>query len=81
VGLAVLAVAPLGVPALELGELAARTSAYSAFVLLLLQTLPLAIRRRAPAVALAVIGVAWGGAQLLGADTGLAGLGLLIALW
>lgn len=74
------ALLPLGVPALVLGELDRPTPPAVRVLLVLLQTLPLAASRRAPVSALAVTGSAWALAQLLGADTGLAGLALLVVL-
>ncbi|MCX7522688.1 histidine kinase [Microbacterium sp. STN6] len=77
----VLALVPLGVPALELGGLKGHASGWAVVALSLAQTVPLLLRRRAPAVALVIIGAGFAAAQLLGADTGLAGLGVLVALY
>jgi signal transduction histidine kinase len=79
--LAVLALLPLGVPALELGELHKHVPDWAAVLLSLAQTVPLILRRRAPATALLIIGAGFAAAQLLGAATGLAGLGVLVALY
>ena len=79
--LVVLALLPLGVPALELGYLPDHAGTTAPVMLALAQTLPLAARRRMPAATLLVVGLAFAATQLLGADTGLAGLGLLVALY
>jgi signal transduction histidine kinase len=81
IALAVLALLPIGVPALELGYLPDRTGTAASVLLALAQTLPLAARRRMPAAPLLVVGLAFAATQLLGSDTGLAGLGLLVALY
>lgn len=66
---------------MRLGELQREFPLGVLVVLVAAQTLPLALRRAVPALTLALIGVAFGVTQALGADTGLAGLGLLIALY
>lgn len=81
VALMALALLPLGIKGVQLGELHREVGSWAAVVLMAGQTLPLAVRRTQPALALLVIGVAFGVTQTIGADTGLAGLGLLIALY
>lgn len=72
---------PLGIDGLRLGEMPREYPLGVLVVLVVAQTLPLTLRRTAPALALALIGVAFAVTQVLGADTGLAGLGLLIVLY
>lgn len=72
---------PLGLAGLRLGDLHRDFPIWVRIVLVIAQTLPLAVRRLLPASALAVIGVGFGVTQALGAETGIAGLGLLIALY
>ena len=81
VGLLLLSVLPLGVEGVALGELHHRVAPWVPFVLMVAQTLPLALRRIRPALALAIVGPAFAAAQLAGADTGVAGLGLFIAIY
>lgn len=80
-GLMLLSLLPLGIDGMRLGELQREFPLGVLVVLVAAQTLPLALRRAVPALTLALIGVAFGVTQALGADTGLAGLGLLIALY
>jgi signal transduction histidine kinase len=79
--LAVLSFLPLGVPGIELGDLRPSAPASADITLALLQTVPLAVRSRWPVPVLLVIGAAFSVAQLTGAATGLAGLGLLVAIY
>lgn len=81
VGLMLLSLLPLGIEGLRLGELQRESPLGVLVVLVAAQTLPLALRRTLPALTLALIGIAFGVTQALGADTGLAGLGLLLALY
>jgi signal transduction histidine kinase len=81
VGLGVLSVLPLGVEGVALGELHHHASPWVPPVLIAAQTLPLALRRIHPGVAFAIVGVAFGAAQLAGVDTGVAGLGLFVAIY
>ena len=81
VALAGMALLPLGVRALELGYLPDRATPLATVLLTLAQTLPLVGRRRMPRTVLLLVGGSFAGAQLLGADTGLAGLGLFVALY
>ena len=81
IGLAGVALLPLGVRALELGYLTDRGTPLVAVLLTLAQTLPLLGRRRMPRTVLLLVGSGFAGTQLLGADTGLAGLGLFVALY
>lgn len=76
-----LSLLPLGIGGLQLGELHREVLPWVALILVAGQTLPLTVRRTMPALSLALIGIAFGVTQALGADTGLAGLGLLIALY
>jgi signal transduction histidine kinase len=74
------------IPALQpygvvLGELPVRDADAVHTVLVLAQTLPLALRRRAPASVLAVVGVAFGLDQSFGYPASPAGLGVLFALY
>ena len=80
-GLMLLSLLPLGIDGVRLGELQREFPFGVLFVLVAAQTLPLALRRVLPALALALIGVAFAVTQALGAGTGLAGLGLLFALY
>jgi len=52
---------PLAASGLALGELARHPLGVPGMVLALAQTLPLAVRRRCPALSLAVVAVAWRG--------------------
>lgn len=79
--LLVVSLLPLGVPGVALGELDHAVPPWLPPVLVVAQTLPLAFRRAAPAAVLAVVGVGFAVAQLVGADTGLAGLGLFVAIY
>jgi signal transduction histidine kinase len=81
VGLLLLALLPLGVPGLDLSELHGAVTGVSLAVLVLLQTLPLLLRRRLPGIVLFAVGTGFAVAQTAGADTGLAGLGVLVALY
>jgi signal transduction histidine kinase len=81
VALTVAALLPLGIPALELGELDRHPAPWLVMVLTIGQTLPVMLRTAAPRVVLTIVGLSFSGAQLLGADTGLAGLGVLIAAY
>lgn len=72
---------PLGIPALELSYLPNRAGPVLTVVLTLAQTIPIAARSRMPAMTLLIVGIGFACSQLLGADTGLAGLGLLMALY
>lgn len=84
VGAAVLLLAsllPLGLAGLRVGELHREFPLWVQILLVIVQTLPLTVRRLRPASALAVIGVGFVVTQALGAETGIAGLGLLIALY
>ncbi|MFJ3033878.1 sensor histidine kinase [Curtobacterium pusillum] len=77
----VLALLPLGVAGVELGELHHYVAPWVPPVLIAGQTLALTLRRVAPGTALAVVGVAFAAAQLAGVSTGLAGLGLFVAIY
>lgn len=79
--LLMLSLLPLGVGGLRLGELDREYPWWVSASLVVAQTLPLVLRRTLPSLALLIIGVAFGVTQAFGADTGLAGLGLLIALY
>lgn len=81
VALMLFSLLPLGIAGLRLGGLQREFPMWVLVVLVVAQTLPLALRRTMPALALSLIGVAFATTQALGADTGLAGLGLLIALY
>jgi signal transduction histidine kinase len=50
-------------------------------VLIVAQTLPLALRRALPGIAFTIVGLAFAASQLAGVDTGVAGLGLFIAIY
>jgi signal transduction histidine kinase len=77
----VLSLLPLGVRGLELGELHHSVPVWLTVALAFGQSLGLALRRFRPAVALLLVGLSFAAAQLSGADTGLAGIGLLIAIY
>lgn len=77
----VLALLPLGIPGLELGGLHHSVPLWLTVMLTFGQTVGLALRRVWPVGALLLIGVSFAAAQLSGTDTGLAGLGLLIAIY
>lgn len=79
--LLVLALLPLGVPALQLGDLPSIVPVVVATALTVVEVAPLALRRVLPAVTLAIVGAAFAVAELVGAPTGLGGLGLLVALY
>jgi signal transduction histidine kinase len=81
VGLFVVGLLPLGVGGLQLGELHGDVGWPIALVLTAAQTLPLAFRRRSSGTGLVIVGSAFFIAQVIGANTGLAGLGLLVALY
>src|SRR5438132_14214811 len=51
------------------------------FLLLLLQVVPLLWRRRYPSLVLLLVAVAFGSKVLLGFNPGIAGLGLLVAMY
>lgn len=72
---------PLGVAGLRLGELHRDLPLWVRVVLVAAQTLPLAGRRVLPASTLAMVGTGFAVTHALGAETGLAGLGLLMALY
>jgi len=80
-GLGVLSLLPLGVQGVELGELHHHAAPWVPPVLVAIQTLPLAVRRIRPGIALLIIGVAFAAAQLAGVGTGVAGLGLFVAIY
>ncbi|MBT0769726.1 histidine kinase [Kineosporia sp. J2-2] len=67
--------------AVVVGENRYRDADPLSVILLLAQTLPLALRRTRPAACLAVVGVAWGLYQALGYSPSSAGLGLYVALY
>ncbi|ROP58516.1 sensor histidine kinase [Curtobacterium sp. ZW137] len=77
----VLSLLPLGVAGVELGELHHAVPGWVPPVLIAGQSLTLAARRVAPGTALAVVGVAFAAAQLAGVGTGVAGLGLFVAIY
>jgi signal transduction histidine kinase len=77
----VLSLIPLGVSGVELGELHHYVAPWVPPVLIAGQTLALALRRAAPRVCLAVVGTAFAAAQLAGVNTGVAGLGLFVAVY
>jgi signal transduction histidine kinase len=79
--LLVLSLLPLGVPALQLGDLPSTVPAPVATVLTVIEVAPLALRRVAPSITLAVVGAAFAAAEITGAPTGMGGLALLIALY
>jgi signal transduction histidine kinase len=81
VGLGVLSVLPLGVQGVALGELHHHAAPWVPPVLIVAQTLPLALRRIRPGVAFAIVGLAFSVAQLAGVGTGVAGLGLFVAIY
>jgi signal transduction histidine kinase len=81
VGLGVLSVLPLGVQGVALGELHHHAAPWVPPVLITAQTLPLALRRIRPGVAIAIVGLAFAAAQLAGVSTGVAGLGLFVAIY
>lgn len=64
-----------------MGQLSVRQADALAGALTAAQSLPLALRRRQPAVCLAVIGVAFAAYQSLGYPSTLASVGLLVALY
>lgn len=72
---------PIQLPGVELGELDRSPAPGLVLLLTGLQTLPLAARRTQPGVALGAVCLGFAAAQLLGADTGIAGLGLFVALY
>jgi signal transduction histidine kinase len=80
-GLFVLSVLPLGVQGVALGELHHQVAPWVSPVLIVAQTLPLALRRTWPGVAFAIVGLAFVAAQVVGVSTGLAGLGLFVAIY
>lgn len=77
----VLGLLPLGVRGLELGELPNTATSSLAVVLTVGTSLPLCVRRVYPVSSASVIALAWVAAQLTGASVGVAGLGLLIAVY
>jgi signal transduction histidine kinase len=79
--LAALSFPPLGVPGIELGDLERTSPAWVNVALVLLQTLPLAVRKRWPVPVLVVVGAGFSCAQLMGAQTGVAGLAVLVAIY
>lgn len=81
VALFVLALLPLGVGGVELGELHSTPPVVVSVLLAAAQTIPLVLRRRAPAVILAVVGAGFSAAQIGGVTTGIAGLGLFVAIY
>jgi signal transduction histidine kinase len=81
IALMLVSLIPLGIDGLRLGEMQSEYSPWVSVVLIAAQTLPLALRRTIPALSLGLIGVAFAVTQVLGAGTGLAGLGLLLALY
>jgi len=80
-GLFVLSLLPLGVQGVALGELHHHVAPWVPPVLIAAQTLPLALRRIRPGVAFAIVGLAFATAQLVGVGTGVAGLGLFVAIY
>ncbi|MEO7122814.1 MAG: response regulator transcription factor [Lacisediminihabitans sp.] len=76
-----LSLVPLGVRGLELGELPNAAPLWAGPSLAALITLPLTLRRTVPAVALALSGIGFATTQLVGANVGLGGLGLLLAIY
>ncbi|MGP6178215.1 sensor histidine kinase [Microbacterium sp. A196] len=81
VALMLVSLLPLGIDGLRLGEMQREYPLWVPVMLVVAQTLPLTLRRAVPALALALSGIAFAVTQTLGASTGLAGLGLLIALY
>jgi signal transduction histidine kinase len=81
VGLFVLSLLPLGVQGVALGELHHQVAPWVSPLLIVGQTLPLALRRIRPGVAFAIVGLAFAAAQLAGVGTGVAGLGLFVAIY
>jgi signal transduction histidine kinase len=79
--LLVVSLIPLGVEGLELGELHGHVPGWACVLLTIAQTIPLAARRWWSALALLIVGAGFVASQVTGADTGLAGLGLLVALY
>ncbi|ROP74620.1 sensor histidine kinase [Curtobacterium sp. PhB115] len=79
--LLVLSLLPLGVAGVELGELHHDVADWVPPVLIAGQSLALAARRVAPGTTLAVVGVSFAAAQLAGVGTGVAGLGLFVAIY
>ena len=77
----VLSLLPLGVAGVELGELNEHTVWWLSVVLAAGQTIPLLLRRINPAMGLTVVGIAFSAAQLTGVPTGIAGLGLFVAIY
>jgi signal transduction histidine kinase len=81
---ALLAVAfapPLAASGVALGELAKHRLGIPGTALAVAQALPLAVRRRWPALSLAVVAVAFAAFQLAGYVSSMASFGLLIALY
>jgi signal transduction histidine kinase len=81
VGLFVLSVLPLGVQGVALGELHHHVAPWVSPVLIVAQTLPLALRRVWPGATFAIVGLSFAAAQLAGVGTGVAGLGLFVAMY
>lgn len=79
--LVALALFPPGLPGVELAELPARTGTTLWLLVALAQTLPLAMRRRCPAVTLLVVGAGFAVSQLAATEPSVAGLGLFVALY
>lgn len=79
--LLVVSLLPLGVAGVDLGGLHSDAVWWVPPVLAAGQSLPLALRRVAPVASLALVGVAFGVAQLAGVETGVAGLGLFFAIY
>jgi signal transduction histidine kinase len=80
-GLFILSLLPLGVQGVALGELHHHAAPWVSPVLIAAQTLPLALRRIRPGIALAIVGLAFAVAQLTGVETGVAGLALFVAIY
>jgi signal transduction histidine kinase len=81
IGLLIAGLLPLGVRGLELGDLPNIAPPPLALVLTAGLSLPLCVRRSHPVWAALVVTAAWVATQLTGAPVGVAGLGLLIAIY
>ncbi|MCR2815008.1 sensor histidine kinase [Microbacterium jiangjiandongii] len=81
IGLLLVAVLPLGIPGTVLGALDGPSTGPIVILLQAAQALPLVLRRRAPRVAMFVVGAAFCIAEITGTTTGAAGVALPIALY
>jgi signal transduction histidine kinase len=77
----VLAILPLDLPGVALGELDHVVTGEVSVVLAAAQTLGLALRRVRPAIGLVVVGCGFAAGQLAGVDASIAGLGLFLAIY